>query len=353
MKLKVGVVGVGEISVESHLPVFKRLRKVDLVAVCDRQLTVAKDVAAKFGIHRVYGDLGDMLLKEKLDVVDICTPPRTHASLAIQAMEAGCNVICEKPMATSVKEADQIVDSSRKNGVKFCAARQNLCNPVVIKAKELVATGALGKVLHVEARTYERRDSQLCQDRNHWCHKLPGGIFYEIIPHPVYLVQSFLKELELVEVMGRKVSNREWMKNDELRVLLEGKKWSWEHSCFMQLVHSWRHNRHSWFRDYFESRLVGKNRYHFQTTFPFSNFCRHEQPQSKLAASESAWQHSLNLFQSNQRQGECPLHGHFQVLPKPKRKHCATYECRTRQGDRQSSRISLQETQIAEGLRDN
>jgi predicted dehydrogenase len=223
MKLKVGVVGVGEISIESHLPVLKRLGSVELAAVCDRQLAVAKDVAAKFGISRVYGDLGDMLLKEKLDVVDICTPPKTHASLAIQAMEAGCNVLCEKPMATSVQEADQIVDSSRKNGVKFCVAHQNLCNPVVIKARELVASGAIGKILHVEARTYERRDSTLCQDRNHWCHKLPGGIFYEIIPHPVYLLQSFLKEPELVQVLGRKVSNREWMKNDEVRVLAQGK----------------------------------------------------------------------------------------------------------------------------------
>ena len=223
MKLRVGVVGVGEISVESHLPVLKRLGSVELAAVCDRQLAVAKDVAAKFGIRRVYGDLSDMLLKEKLNVVDICTPPRTHASLSILAMEAGCHVLCEKPMATSVQEADQIVDSSRKNGVKFCVAHQNLCNPVVIKARELVASGAVGEILHVETRTYERRDSPLCQDRNHWCHKLPGGIFFEIIPHPVYLLQAFLKEPELVHVLGRKVSEREWMKNDECRVLAQGK----------------------------------------------------------------------------------------------------------------------------------
>jgi predicted dehydrogenase len=63
MKLRVAVVGVGEISVESHLPVLKSLGSVELVAVCDRQLPIAKDVAAEFGISRVYGDLGDMLLE--------------------------------------------------------------------------------------------------------------------------------------------------------------------------------------------------------------------------------------------------------------------------------------------------
>lgn len=223
MKIRVGVIGAGEISVESHLPVYKSLENVDLAAICDQRINMAKEAADKFGVKNTYGDLHEMLAKEKLDIVDICTPPRTHASLAIDAMEAGCHVLTEKPMATTIQEADEIVNSSKKNGVKLCVVHQNLCNPVVTRARELVETGAIGEILHVEARTSERKDSELCQNRNHWCHKLPGGIFFEIIPHPVYLLQAFLKDLEPVHVVGRKVSDREWMKNDELRVLLEGK----------------------------------------------------------------------------------------------------------------------------------
>jgi len=220
LKLRVGIIGAGGISVESHLPVLKSLDGVEVIAICDQQVTIAKEAAIRFGIHSIYSDAKEMLSNSKLDVVDICTPPRTHAPLSILAMEAGCNVLCEKPMATSVEEANEMVGCSKKNKVKLCTVHQNLCNPVIMKAHELINSGAMGKILHVSLRTYERRDSELCQNKDHWCHKLPGGIFYEIIPHPVYLSQLFLKDPQVGNVSGKRMSDRNWMKNDELRVLL-------------------------------------------------------------------------------------------------------------------------------------
>lgn len=221
MKLRIGVVGAGRITTESHLPVFRDLKKVEVVAICDQQISTAKKAASQFGVKSVYKDLIEMLLKEKLDVVDICTPPQTHASLTIQAMEAKCHVLVEKPMATSVQEADKMIDSSKVHDVKLCVVHQNLCNPVVMKAKHLAVTGALGDLLNVEVRTLERKDSEMCLNENHWCHTLPGGIFYEILPHSVYLLQSFLKDVVPVHVISRKLGDVEWMKNDELRVSVE------------------------------------------------------------------------------------------------------------------------------------
>jgi len=221
MKLRVAVVGVGSIAVESHLPVFKNLKDVEVAAICDKRVSAAKECASQFGIKNVFGDMADMLSKEKLDVVDICTPPRTHVSLSIQAMEAGCHVLVEKPMATSVQEADKMVDSSKKHNVKLCVVHQNLCNPVVMKAKHLVETGVVGDLLNVVVQTFETKESEMCLNENHWCHTLPGGIFYEILPHPVYLLQSFLKDVTPVQVISKKLGEVEWMKNDELRVLVE------------------------------------------------------------------------------------------------------------------------------------
>jgi predicted dehydrogenase len=221
MKLRIGVVGAGRITQESHLPVLKTLKKVEVAAICDQRISVAKEVASRFRVKSVFDDLAEMLLKEKLDVVDICTPPHTHASLSIQAMEAGCHVLVEKPMATSVHEADRMISSSKKHNVKLCVVHQNICNPVVMKAKRLVETGAVGDLLNVDVRTFERKDSEMCLNENHWCHTLPGGIFYEILPHPVYLLQSFLKDIKPVNVVSRKLGNVKWMKNDELRVLVE------------------------------------------------------------------------------------------------------------------------------------
>jgi predicted dehydrogenase len=221
MKLRVGVVGAGGIAVESHLPVFKSLKNVELVAICDQRLGLAKEAGSKFGINNVFNDLGEMLSGQKLDVVDICTPPRTHATLSIQAMETGCNVLIEKPLAANVAEAEQMVASSKKNNVTLCVVHQNLFNPVVMKAKEMVRAGIFGDLLNVDVRTFETEDSEMVKNENHWCHKLLGGIFYEILPHPVYLVQSFLKDVAPVHVSSRKIGDAKWMKSDELRVMLE------------------------------------------------------------------------------------------------------------------------------------
>lgn len=223
MTLKVGVVGAGGIAVESHLPVLQNLKNVEVVAICDSREDIAKEAASKFHTKNVFSDLESMVSKEKPDIVDICTPPFTHMTLAINAMNAGCHVLVEKPMATSVQDADAMISASKKNNVRLGVVHQNLFNPAVIKAKELINSGAMGDLLHVELRTSEGVDSELCTNKDHWCHKLPGGIFYEIIPHPVYLSQFFLEDVKPVAVIGRKMSDRAFMKNDELQVLLEGK----------------------------------------------------------------------------------------------------------------------------------
>lgn len=218
-----GVVGAGSIAVESHLPVLRNLKNVEVVAICDNRIDIAKETASKFGVKNVFGDLESMLSKEEPDVVDVCTSPFTHSSLAVEAMNAGCHVLVEKPMATNVQEADTMILSSRKNNAHLCVVHQNLYNPAVTRAKELVKAGDIGDLLHIELRTFESRDSELCTNKDHWSHKLPGGIFYEIIPHPVYLSQYFLEDVKPVYVLGRKLGGSEWMRNDELRVLLEGK----------------------------------------------------------------------------------------------------------------------------------
>jgi len=223
MKLRVGIVGAGYITKELHLPVLKNLDNVEVTAICDRNASLAKEVSSRFKIKHIFYDVADMLTKEKLDLVDICTPPKTHSSLSIQAMQAGCHVLVEKPMAVSVREANEMVDSSGKYGVKLCVVHQNLFNPAVIRARRLVEGGVIGKLLSVDVRTFESKDSEMCLNKDHWCHTLLGGIFYEILPHPIYLLQSFLKEANPVHVFTKKLGDVEWMRKDELLVSVEAK----------------------------------------------------------------------------------------------------------------------------------
>jgi predicted dehydrogenase len=78
-----------------------------LSAICDVNLEAARQAAASGGIPSAYADVREMLAKEKPDLVDICTPPKTHAQIAIQVIQAGCNGLIEKPMAQTVEECDQ------------------------------------------------------------------------------------------------------------------------------------------------------------------------------------------------------------------------------------------------------
>ena len=87
-RLRAAVVGSGFVAQKRHIPSFLRLkREVSLCALCDLNQGLVTEVAKRFGVKHVYSNLSEMLSKEDLDIVDICTPPQAHASVAIEAME--------------------------------------------------------------------------------------------------------------------------------------------------------------------------------------------------------------------------------------------------------------------------
>jgi len=221
-KLRIGVVGGGYIVTHRHLPVFQKIEAAEVSAICDKQKSVAENVAKQFGINSHFGSLSEML-KEELDVVDICTPIQTHAPLAIEAMESGCHVLVEKPLAMNVKDVDRMYGVSEKKNVKLCVVHQNIFNSAVKKARRLVEEGSVGDLISVDVGTFVTRDYHVCLDKNHWCHKLPGGIFFETIPHPVYLLQLFLRKIEPTCISAEKF-HFPWMKADEIKALIEGEK---------------------------------------------------------------------------------------------------------------------------------
>src|SRR5262249_8728838 len=121
--LKAAVIGSGLIAGLKHVPAFQKHRnRVELSALCDLNLEAGRKLAAEHGIPNVYGDIAEMLAKEKPDLVDICTPPKTHARIAMQCMQAGANVLIEKPMAQTLEECDAMISTARSNHVKICLA---------------------------------------------------------------------------------------------------------------------------------------------------------------------------------------------------------------------------------------
>jgi predicted dehydrogenase len=221
-KLRVGIVGGGG-AAYWHMSAMRKIVNIEVAAICDSNEARARRVAKAFRIKSAYADLSGMLDKERLDVVDICTPPQTHLALVTRVMEAGCHVLTEKPMALTIKEADEMIGAARANQLQLCVMHNELFMPVVIKAREMVSEGVVGDVVGVSITDSMPRDGQLILNKEHWCHKLRGGIFGEMLPHPLYLAQAFLGELEPVAVHTRKLGSRDWLAADELRVILEGK----------------------------------------------------------------------------------------------------------------------------------
>ena len=116
-EINVAVVGCGEVA-NSHFKAWKKVSSAKVVAVSDLNENLAKNAVEKWKIPRYYTSMTELLKFEKLDVVDLCTPPQTHAPLAIEVMNSGTNVIIEKPMTMTPEDAEKIVECQKRTGVK-------------------------------------------------------------------------------------------------------------------------------------------------------------------------------------------------------------------------------------------
>jgi predicted dehydrogenase len=223
-KLKVAIVGCGAIAEIRHLPSFMRLRKNIVVqAACDRNEDLARKLARTYGIPRVYSDTSEMLAKEALDIVDICTPPQVHASLAIEALEHGCHVLLEKPMALKTSECDEMIAASLKDKVKLCVIHNQLFYPPVLKARELIARKVIGDFIGMRIFMSDPKDEMIMR-KDYWVHKLPGGVIGESGPHAVYKSLPFIGKVKSVDVHARSLLEHPWAPFDEFRIELEGEK---------------------------------------------------------------------------------------------------------------------------------
>jgi predicted dehydrogenase len=135
--------GVGKL----HIEAWKALPgKFSVRVLCDLNADAAKQVAEKFGVPQTATDLAQVLQQPDIDVIDICTPSGTHAALSAQALAAGKHVVCEKPLAGSLAEADGLVAASAKARGKLMPIFQYRYGNGVRKLKHLIDKGIPGKL---------------------------------------------------------------------------------------------------------------------------------------------------------------------------------------------------------------
>ncbi|MEA2530358.1 MAG: hypothetical protein QOG89_2002, partial [Thermomicrobiales bacterium] len=148
--LRVGVIGAGTIALSAHLPAIARLKgRVELVAIADVRAEVAEQAAARYGAEAAYGDYRQLLDRTDIDLVDICTPEFLHAEQTIAAAAAGKHVLCEKPMAATVAEADAMLDACRRAGVRLMIAHSRRFTPRYQRIRTAIDRGDVGEVRFV------------------------------------------------------------------------------------------------------------------------------------------------------------------------------------------------------------
>ncbi len=222
-KLSVGLVGCGLISQARHIPSFMKLREnVSVEAVCDLNAGLAREVATRFGIARSYSNITEMLAKENLDIVDVCTPPQSHRTVAIEAMESGSNVLLEKPMALTVEDCRDMIRVSQVRGVKLSIMHNERYYPAYIHARRLVQVGRVGKVTGMRILSHTGSD-EFMNRKAHWVHKLPGGVIGETGPHVVYLSLPIIGDVDRVQVSAGKTLAYPWVEYDNYFIQLDGR----------------------------------------------------------------------------------------------------------------------------------
>ncbi len=143
--LRAGVIGLGGISAV-HIANWKAAEGVELVAGADVRPEAVEKAAAQHGFDG-YTDWRRMLDEAALDVVSVCTPPFLHREMALEAMGRGIHVMCEKPIAATTEDAEAMAAAARTSAAKLMIAYCHRWHPTIVKTKELIDAGVLGKAL--------------------------------------------------------------------------------------------------------------------------------------------------------------------------------------------------------------
>lgn len=155
-RMRVGLIGAGTIAFSAHLPAMRKLRDtLELVAVADVRADNAERAAREYGAEAHYSDYHELLARDDLDFVDICTPEFLHAEQTEAAAAAGVHIMCEKPMCASVAEADRMIAACERAGVRLMIAHSRRFTGRYRQIRAAIERGDIGEVRYV--RENERR----------------------------------------------------------------------------------------------------------------------------------------------------------------------------------------------------
>lgn len=188
MSLRTGVVGHGNIG-SWHAYLAHKLPNSGVVAICDQDEERLDDVDERLGAE-TYTDLVEMLDRESIDSLHVCTPPQTHLPIASEAMNRDIHTLIEKPLAGDTDDSEQLVELAAETDIVSSVVHHKLFEPVMRKASSYIEQGAIGDVVSTTMLFSENRNLDETP-RGNWVYDLPGGEIGEGLAHQVYVALAF------------------------------------------------------------------------------------------------------------------------------------------------------------------
>lgn len=220
-KLKVLLVGAA-FAADLHADAYSRIReKIQIVGICDKDLSRVKALADNYGFtdYVAYDDYEKAIAECDCDLVDICMPNFLHHDVAIHALNRGRDIICEKPLATTVEDGQDMVDTAKKLGKHIYYAEDWLFAPAFRKAIEILDSGKVGKPLYIRARECHSGSHSPFAQSIKCC---GGGSMVHLGVHPVCFLLA-LKNNEWSELVAMTSGGH---KDNIVHHGMEGEDWA-------------------------------------------------------------------------------------------------------------------------------
>ncbi|MEW6379720.1 MAG: NAD-dependent epimerase/dehydratase family protein [bacterium] len=224
--MDIAIVGCGEISTK-HIQFALDYPGARIVGLVDANREQAQKRAAQFQIPACYVSLSELFLYHKPQVVHILTPPASHLPVVLECIQAGCNILVEKPVGLNYQEARTMFKAAEKQGVSLCVDHNHCFDPCMVEVQKMAERGDLGSIIYVES--YYGWNTDIPAVRSYpkaneipWIHNLPGGVFHDIITHPLALLLEYTGAPREMKAMSRSLGTLPQEQPDELRILCNG-----------------------------------------------------------------------------------------------------------------------------------
>lgn len=195
-QVKTALVGIGKVT-DMHARALVNLEESVFTAVCSRSREKADSYATKYKVN-AYTDVAEMVNREKIDVVIICTPHPNHREPTVAALEAGAHVLIEKPLASSLEDCDAMIEASKRCGKQIGVVCQRRWYPPAMRVKQAIDAGKIGKTVFGTVNMLGWRDKAYYESdpwRGTWKGE-GGGVLVNQAPHQLDMIQWFMGEID-------------------------------------------------------------------------------------------------------------------------------------------------------------